>query len=161
MKKIIVLLLMMSAVLTLSAQGEWKTVKTEADDLRGIKGGETCLYTEECIGSFVVWDWKDPQFLLVSDNGIFNINSGGWLEILIGFYNNDGGLIEKMKLWLSKEEGSGYKHARTIGNGMIPPGQKKKVNKIFKALQSTDGYIRIVAPRYDTVDFDIKIPPYK
>lgn len=152
---------MLSAVLTLSAQGEWKTVKTEADDLRGVKAGEMCICTEEGVGSFVVWDWKEPQFILVSDNGIFNINSGGWLEILIGFYNNEGVMIEKTKLWLSKEEGSGYKYARTISRGMIPPGQKKKVNRIFKALKSTDEYVRIVAPRYNTIDFDLKIPPYK
>jgi len=139
----------------------WKITKMEADELKGTKGGNVCMYTETGIGSIIVWDWNDPQFRLVSHDGIFNINAGGWLEILVGFYKDDGTLIDKMSLWLSSEDGSSYNYARTISKGMIPPGQKKKVNKIFKALQSDNGYVRIVAPRYNVVDFDIKIPSVK
>ena len=66
-----------------------------------------------------------------------------------------------MNLWLCKEDGSGYSYARTVNKGIIPPGQKKKVNKIFKALSDGTGYVRILAPRYNTTDFDLKITPYR
>lgn len=138
-----------------------ETVETEADELKGTKGGKLCVYSYEGVGSFVVWDWYDPQIRIVSESGIFNINSGGWLETLVGFYDNNGKMIDKFNLWLSREDGSGYSYARTVNKGLIPPGQKKKVNKIFKALHSGSGYVRIVAPRYDAIDFDLKIPPYK
>jgi hypothetical protein len=41
-----------------------------------------------------------------------------------------------------------------------PVGQKGKVKKIFKALLSGTGYVRIVAERFQTTDFDMKIIPY-
>ena len=146
---------------TIAQDSAWKTIYAEADELKGTKGGNVCMYTETGMGSIIVWDWNEPQFRLASSDGIFNINAGGWLEILVGFYKDDGTLIDKMNLWLSNEDGSSYNYARTISKGMIPPGQKKKVTKIFKALQSDNGYVRIVAPRYNVIDFDIKIPPYK
>lgn len=161
MKKVITMMLMLTAVLTASAQGRWETIETEADELKGITGGNVYRYTDDNIGSFIVWDWNDPQMRIVSHDGIFNINSGGWLKILIGIYDAEGKMIEKTDMWLIKEDSRGYTYARTISKGMIPAGQKKKVNKIFKALQFGDGYVRIIAPRYNKTDFDLKIIPYK
>ena len=161
MKKTLLSLVMFMITFTASAQGAWTTSKEEADELKGIKGGTVCIFSETGVGSFVVWDWNEPQIRLVSDSGIFNINNGGWLEILVGFYDDNGKMKDKMNLWLCKEDGSGYGYARTVNKGLIPPGQKKKVNKIFKALLDGTGYVRILAPRYNTIDFDLKITPYK
>lgn len=160
MKRFLLFLVTLSP-LVVSAQGQWSIQATEADELKGTKGGDVCIFTETGIGSIVIWDWNDAQIRIISDNGIFNINSGGWLETLVGFYDGKGNMTEKMKLWLCKEDGSGYSYARTVNKGMIPPGQKKKVNKIFKALRADDGYVRIVAPRYNAIDFDLKITPCK
>ena len=154
MKKLLVLLMLLVAIAA-QAQGEWREVKVEADELRGIKEGTSYIFTEPGVGSLVVWDWNDPHIRIVSDNGIFNINSGGWLEVLVGFYDESGKMTDKMNIWFGKEDGSGYGYART------PSVQKKKVGKILKTLQSGKGYVRIVAPRYDKTDFDLKIPVYK
>ncbi len=162
MKKLLSIAFMLLMVLKVSAQeiGTWNRILVEPDELKGEKGGMTYIYTQTGAGSFVVWDWNDYQFRLVSDNGIFNINNGGWLKTLVGFYDSNGKMIEKMNLWLSKEDGSGYSNARTVMKP-IPPGQKGKVKKIFTALKEGDGFVRIIAPRYDKADFDIKILPIK
>ena len=51
-----------------------------------------------------------------------------------------------------------YRDAGFMNN---PVGQKKKVRKIFEALRSGVGYVRIVTPRYDNSDFDIKILDFR
>ena len=156
MKKLLSIAIMLLMVITVSGQGTWNKIVVEPDELKGEKGGITYIYTQEGLGSFVVWDWDEYQFRLVSDNGIFNINEGGWLKTLVGIYDASGKMVEKLNLWLSKEEGSGYSHARTVKKP-IPPGQKSKVKKIFTAIKEGNGYVRIIATRYDKADFDIKI----
>jgi hypothetical protein len=161
MRKVLSIAILLLMTITASAQGAWISSEEEADELKGTKGGTICVFTEAGMGSFVVWDWNEPQIRLVSDSGIFNINNGGWLEILVGFYDDNGKMKDKMNLWLCKEDGSGYSYARTVNKGVIPPGQKKKVKKIFNALLSGTGFVRIVAPRYNKLDFDLKVAPYK
>lgn len=160
MKKMFFIITLLLAAVTASAQGEWQTITTEADELKGTHGGDVCIYEIKGTGSFVVWDWNDPQIRITSDNGIFNMK-GGWLKTLVGIYNGSGKMKEKFELWLGEEDGSGYRYARTINKGMIPPGQKKKVKKIFDALLSGEGFVRIIAPIYDKADFDMKIIPYQ
>lgn len=83
--------------------------------------------------------------------------------VLVGIYDADGKMTEKFKLWLDLVRDSGLKDLRTRNAGGMsnPVGQKKKVRKIFEALRSGAGYVRIVAPRYDNSDFDIKIPAFR
>jgi hypothetical protein len=71
-------------------------------------------------------------------------------------------MIEKFKLWLDKENNTRNQVLRTRNAGTManPVGQKGKVKKIFKALLSGTGYVRIVAERFQTTDFDMKIIPY-
>ena len=38
---------------------------------------------------------------------------------------------------------------------------KKNIKKVLEAVKQGDGYVRILTGRYQTTDFDIKIPPYK
>lgn len=78
---------------------------------------------------------------------------------MVGIYDANGTMTEKFEMWLDLVRDSGYKDLRTRNAGSMsnPVGQKKKVRKIFEALRSGVGYVRIVAPRYDQNDFDIKI----
>ena len=46
---------------------------------------------------------------------------------------------------------------RNAGIMFNPVGQAKKVKKMYKHLHTT-GYLRIVAPRHEASDYDIKIP---
>ena len=66
-------------------------------------------------------------------------------------------------MWLDRVDNNKDRIVRTRDAGGMsnPVGQKGKVKKIFKALQSDGGYVRIVAERFQSTDFDIKIPPFK
>ena len=83
--------------------------------------------------------------------------------VLVGIYDANGKMTEKFEIWLALVSDSGYKDLRTRNAGSMsnPVGQKKMVRKIFEALRSGVGYVRIVAPRYDNSDFDIKILPFR
>ena len=160
MKKIFFIIAFLLFIIKTNAQGQWISKTVATDELLGEKGGKTCIYHDPDMGTLVVWDWNDPQFRIISKEHIFNINSGGWIKTLIGIYDDRGNLTEKIELWLTSESSRDYTYARTISSGMIPPGQKKKVRKLFKALQNSSGYVRIVAQRYNDTSFDLKVIPY-
>ena len=171
MKKIAFMLVAMLAVAcTAQAQGTWKKTVTEADELKDEVASDVFVYNVDGMGQFVLWNWDEYQFRLISDNEQFNIDSGyssitggyAGLQVLVGIYNNDGKMIEKFKLWLDKESNTRNQVLRTRNAGTManPVGQKGKVKKIFKTLLSGSGYVRIVAERYHATDFDMKIMPY-
>ena len=152
------------------AEGKWDKVTVEADELKGIEGGTTYIYTAPKMGSFVIWDFDKFQYRLVSDEAQFDIESG-WgkytghysgIKVNVGIYNDDNVLIDKFEMWLDKEDNRANRFVRTRDAGGMsnPVGQKGKVRKIFNALKSGSGYVRIVAARYNTTDFDIRIKPY-
>ena len=87
----------------------------------------------------------------------------GDLDQLVGIYDENNKLTEKFKMWLDRSDNKANRVVKTRNAGGMsnPVGQKGKVKKIFKALQSDKGYVRIVAERFHSTDFDIKIPPYK
>ena len=171
MKKVITMMLMLTAVLTASAQGRWEIIETEADELKGTTGGTAYIYTDPEMGSFVFWGFKEYQYRLISDHAQFNIENiynrfdGGHsgIIVLVGLYDANDKLIDKFDMWLDKEGNKSNRFVRTRDAGGMsnPVGQKGKVKKIFNALQSKSGYVRIVGERFDTTDFDIKIPPFK
>ena len=160
---------MLLMAIHIGAQG-WQKIYVEADELKGEKGGEVFMFTDPNVGSFVVWDFNRPQFRLVSDKELFNttIASGfGYtikgLTAIVGIYDSNGNLKEKFNMWLDLEDNTSHRFVRTRDAGGMsnPVGQKGKVKKIFKALQSSDGYVRIVAERYNSSDFDLKITPFE
>lgn len=170
MKKVFILFAMLTT-LNVGAQGVWEKTTIEADELKGQVGGEVMIYTVSQMGSFVCWGWDNYQFRLTSDEAQFNINAGynqysgsyAGVSILVGIYDNNDKLIEKFNMWLDREDNVGNRFVRTRNAGTMsnPVGQKGKVKKIFKALQSNSGYVRIVTERFNTTDFDIKIKPYQ
>jgi hypothetical protein len=170
MKKVLFLIVAMMVQSASWAQGEWEKVETEADELKGQQARTVYAYRSEGMGSFIVWDWNEYQFRLISSEAQFDIDAvSGMLSTsygvlaLVGIYDDDGKMIEKMELWLDKEDNRGNRFVRTRNAGTMsnPVGQKGKVKKIFNALQSGHGYVRIVVPRYDRSDFDVKIYPYQ
>lgn len=151
-------------------EGKWQKVSVEADELKGIEGGTSYIYTVPKMGSFVFWDFDQFQYRLVSDEAQFDIESG-WgkytgrysgIKVNVGIYNDSNILIDKFEMWLDKEDNRANRFVRTRDAGGMsnPVGQKGKVRKIFNALKSGSGYVRIVAARYNTTDFDIRILPY-
>ena len=82
---------------------------------------------------------------------------------MVGIYDENDKLTDKFTMWLDRVDNKGNMIVRTRNAGGManPVGQKGKVKKIFKALQSDTGYVRIVAQLFQSADFDINIPPYK
>ena len=170
-KLLVTLIFALSCTMGVTAQteGKWHVSQVEPDELKGDPGGSRYVYEMENMGRFVVWDWNEYQFMISSlhpfaterVSGMVSVSNGEL--VLVGIYDADGKMTEKFKLWLDLVRDSGLKDLRTRNAGSMsnPVGQKKKVRKIFEALRSGVGYVRIVAPRYDNSDFDIKIPAFR
>ena len=151
--------------------GGWEITKIAADELKGNEAYTAYKYYQPGEGSFIFWGFNEFQYRIFSDNGIFNYQTGynrysgsySGESVTVGLYDRDGYLIEKFDMWLDRESDKGgtYLRTRNAGGMNNPIGQKGKVKKIFKHLQSESGYVRIVAKRYNRADYDIKIPPVK
>lgn len=151
--------------MTAQTEGKWHVSQVEPDELKGEPGGSRYVYEVANIGWFIVWDWNEYQFMLSGLHPFATEHVSGMVSshtgelVLVGIYDANGKMTEKFELWLDLVRDSGHKELRTRNAGYMstPIGQKKKVRKIFEALRSGVGYVRIVAPRYDNSDFDIKI----
>ena len=168
MKKLLTIALMLIGI-TAYAQGTWTTVKVEADELKGIKGGESYQFSADSIGSVEITDWKKDRITITTNEGVFEyskhevVNSVTHMnkvvyvsKILIGLYNSEGALQEKL-------DGESYfddenpKSLLVVGRTFK---QTRQMKLMLKALQSGDGYMRIVVKRKEMPDFDLKITPY-
>lgn len=155
---------------TLSTGG-WQITQKEADELKGNAAYSSYVYNQPGMGSFVFWGYNEHQFRIISDNGVFNYESGynrfsgsySGENVAVGLYDGNDKLIEKFNMWLDRDKSKSgtFLNTRNAGSMINPVGQKGKVKKIFKHLQGDSGYVRIVASRYNHTDFDIKIPPVK
>ena len=173
MKKIvtITIALMMAIAMSAQGEGEWQKHESKADELKGSTGGTYYTYVVPGLGGFMFDGFDTYQFCLLSDGVQFNIETGysqfagsyAGIIVLVGIYDDDGHLKEKFKMWLDRVDNMGNYAVKTRNAGGMsnPVGQKGKVKKIFKALQSDGGYVRIVAERFQRTDFDLKIPPYR
>ena len=168
MKKLLLtFILALSCTLGVMAQteGKWHVLQVEPDELKDEPGGSRYVYEVENVGWFIVREWDKYQFMISSFHPFAAehvsdlVSSYDGELVLVGIYDANGKLTEKFEMWLDLVRDSGYKDLRTRDAGFMnnPVGQKKKVRKIFEALRSGAGYVRIVAPRYDKSDFDIKI----
>lgn len=175
MKKVILTLIMALTGITANAQttknlGKWERTTIEADELKGQEASDVIIYTVSGMGDFVCWGFDEFQFRLISSEAQFDIDAGygryvgsyAGLKANVGIYSEDGSLVEKFEMWLDKEDNRANRFVRTRNAGTMsnPVGQKGKVKKIFRALKTGSGQVvRIVAPRFNTSDFDITITP--
>ena len=164
MKKLLTIALLMLAGLTASAQeGTWSTGMNEADELKGTLGGPYYRYDVEGIGSFILWDWEDWNFKIITDKGKFEDtfapNTGNYyVMISMGLYTPDGHLTDIFENSLAIHRDG--KSAWINKNWMYKTSHKKMIKKMFHALKSGEGYVRIVCKRKDMSDFDLKITKY-
>ena len=164
MKKLLTMVSLLLSLMT-SAQGTWEKVVREADELKGQKESTAFIYTDETVGSFIFWD-GEVKFRLVSTHEQFHFDSAYnrfsgtyyFATILVGFYDNNGNLVDKFDMNLDLEDNSANRFLMADTSRI---GHKKKINRIFEALRSDSGYVRIVASRYQSTDFDLKIIPNK
>jgi len=173
MKRImtITIALMMAIATSAQEEGTWQRHESKTDELKGLSGKTYYTYTVPGVGGFMFYGFDTYLFCLLSDGVQFNIETGysqfagsyAGVTVLVGIYDDDGQLKEKFKMWLDRVDNMGNYAVKTRNAGGMsnPVGQKGKVKKILKALQSDGGYVRIVAERFQRTDFDLKIPPYR
>ena len=167
----ITIALMMAIAMSAQGEGAWQKHESKADELKGSTGGTYYSYIVPGLGGFMIFGFDNYQYFLISDSGQFNFDAGyrqfagsyAGVTVLVGIYDEEGQMKEKFKMWLDRVDNKGNCIVRTRDAGGMsnPVGQKGKVKKIFKALQSGRGYVRIIAERFQRTDFDLKIPPYR
>jgi hypothetical protein len=164
MKKLLTIALMLLVELTANAQGTWSKGMLEGDELKGTTDGPYYLYEVEGMGSFVVWDFDDWAFKINSENGVFDVwhnNQGShYIYVTLGLYTLDGKLTEKWEGTI-KADHVALKMAWINKNAIYYPSTRKKLKKMFRALKSGEGYVRIISKRRNVEDFDLKVMPYK
>ena len=165
MKRMMIIFAAVIWLLPLSAQGVWTVEHLDGDELKGQEAGDVYVYTMPDMGSFILRSFDVYQFRLTSDVCQFDIEHVGALSgvtVHVGIYDEQGKMTEKFDMWLDRENNKGNRFVRTRNAGTMsnPMGQKGKVKKIFKALQSGKGFVRIVGARFEHVDYDLKILPF-
>ena len=165
MKKVLFLSLMMAMAIIANAQGKWYSKKVKGDELKGTKDVIAYNYIVEGMGSFIFGGFDIPQYELYSPISQFNTKVSGeyiGMTVHVGIYDDNDNLLDKFTMWLDKDMSqSGMIRTRNASRMFTPVRQEKNMKKIFAAMKSGKGYVRIVAERYNDTDFDIKIPPYK
>ena len=169
MRKLLTITLMLVGM-TAYAQGAWRTVKVEADELKGIKGGESYQFSVDSIGSIEITDWRKDRIVITANSGEFEyskqevVNSVTHMnktvyvsKVLIGLYNSEEALQEKLD-GESYFDGENPKSLLVVGRTFT---QTRQIKRMLKIVQSGDCYLRIVCKRKDMPDFDIKTTPYQ
>lgn len=144
-----------------SAQGKWHVSHREADELKDQKAQDVYIYDVAGVGSLVVWDWKSPNFRLISEKGMFRkMVSGGntFIPVTVGFYDESGKLEKKFTINLLEELNHGGKF---IATGDFYLLGRKDIKKTLARLKSGKGYVRMLAMLYNQPDFDLRVTPFQ
>lgn len=170
MRKLLAIALMTMLTTSTNAQGQWTTVKVEADELKGVKGGESYQYSVDSVGSIEITDWKKDRIVITTNDGVFEyskhevvnpvtrMNKTVYIsKVLVGLYNVEGTLQEKLDGESYFDEEGDSKSLLVVGRTFT---QTRQIKRMLKAVQSGEGYLRVVCKRKDMPDFDIKTTPY-
>jgi hypothetical protein len=162
MKRLMTIALVLLVGLTVCAQGKWRVSHRQADELIEQEERDVYIYDVEGVGRVVVWDWKKPDFMLITEEGFFHQQSlvgvGLCVPIKVGFYDNGGTLKKKFDIIMFGEDNSRMKSIVTGGWYRAGRGN---IRKTLAQMKSGDGYVRIVADLANRSPFDIKITPYQ
>lgn len=153
--------LVLLVALTAGAQGKWTVSHREADELKGEEAQDVYIYSVHGIGSLVVWDWKSPNFRLISEKGMFRkMVSGGnvYVPVKVGFYDESGKLEKSFTINLLEEPNHSGRYIATADFYMLG---RKDIKKTLARLRSGKGNVRMLAMLYNQPDFDLSITPYQ
>lgn len=163
MKRLLTIVQMLVLTMIASAQGAWTVSYRQADELIGQDARNVYIYDVDGIGSIVVWDWKKPNFRLITEKGFFHKKMVQGVNelcvpVMVGFYDKNGTLKTKLNLIMFEEDNHGGKF---IATGGFYLGGRGNIRKIMSQMKSGDGYVRFVAELYNKPNFDIKVTPYQ
>ncbi len=166
--KLLSLLSMLIISLSLHAQGTWSEFNRQADELIGEPGGKYYKFSNDTLGAVIVREGDDWIFRVESYNGEFysKIYNGSVkrvtaVNILMGLYDANGKLLEKLDDEIEGEESQSFRIAWTNEDWAYTPGKRAKFRKMVSGMLSGNGYVRIVIKRMNMPAYDFKITPYK
>lgn len=149
MKKILFLMVQLFVVTNIMAQVGWSQMVHEGDELQKTKTYLSYRYEDEVGNSFIYWS-NSKDFRIISNDGLFDSDVHKTLKVQIGYYDEDGNLVKKEKKTLYILRGD-YQKAET--------GVLSKGTKLLQYLETQAGYVRILAPKYESVSpWEIKVP---
>ncbi len=152
-----------TAVPNKTQEGMWSTGMNEADELKGTEAGPYYRYDVEGIGSFILWDFDDWAFKIITEKDMFDVwhnNYGNYyVKVIMGLYTLDGKLLDKFENSIQADHNDG-KSAWINKKWIYYPSHRKKLRKMMRTLKSGDGYIRIVCARKSLSDFDMKVTKF-
>ena len=139
---------------------EWITTHFEADELTETQAHDSYRYTDENENSIVFWSFENTDFRIVSGSGIFDYNGAiRSFYAIIGYYDNDGKLIEKNEIQMCAFEGAGNQAQANLDPLIRPFPNKRRCQQLQNYLQNNHGYVRIVAPLFgENSKFDFRVP---
>lgn len=162
MKKIIFILIMMCACLSINAQ-EWKTIQIDGDELMGTQSCKAFVYQQnEDSWSFIQFDYMTDDFILKAPNSVFDFTgkgaSGGKLvKGIVGFYDDNGKLIEKIDTYCFESLSSYYNQVHSNKYSKMGGNNKKNAKKIIDYLHNNKGSVRFIIPLYNSTSFDFTV----
>lgn len=148
MKKLIMAIVcLMTMIVSVNAQ-RWETKKIQGDELMGTKSYQSISYSDASNGGGLILSNLKDRVCLYTIRGIFDYDVNDRVGIIIGFYNSNKALVKSRKniTMLKLDYQAGFIYSDEI------------IKEIYQYLSSNNGYVRIVIPRYEKVDLDLKIP---
>lgn len=166
MKNLLTIVLLLLSMKT-SAQGTWSSFNVNADELKGEPGGVYYKYAIDTLGAVTMREGEEWKFRIESYHGTFYgiVHDGSVkripaVRILMGLYDVNDKLIEKIDNDIEGDENLGYRSAWVNDEWPYTPGQRTKFKKMISGMWSGNGYVRIVIKRINMPDFDLKITPF-
>lgn len=127
----------------------WKSITLKGDTLIGLD--IRSMYFYETRGGAIGFRPENGVIVIYTKGSIFDykvINHS--VKVIVGYYNSDNDLIksERVRFRVWKEKGT-FAHC-------IKREVNDRINNFLSA--QSGNYIRIVAERYHSSEFDIKVP---
>ena len=159
MKKILLLLFLMCATLTGSAQ-YWEKYHGEADELKGTSSEDLHYANIPNVGIVIIHDELD-LITFGTRKGIFDYKRYKTyytvVDGIVGMYDENGKLIEKVNIRASVSEDSPGL-AKAYFNTDFDYEGAGVVKKVVSWIRNNKGSVRFIFPKYGDVDFDVKLP---
>lgn len=147
MKKFLWLIVCLMTMISANAQ-KWSTSLIKGDELKGTITYKSISYESQKAGGLFILSSLTDRVCVGVLRGIIDYDVNDRAGVTIGYYNSNGKLIDSRKnvTFLKLSSTSGFIYSDEI------------IKEIYQYLSSKTGYIRMLVPRYDRDDLDIKIP---
>ena len=147
MKKFIFTVLLV--FISYASFAQWDISLNNGDELLNIPAHYFHIYHDNINGAAsIAFKSNDDSFLVTPIKGIFDYNQDDLCKVIIGFYENDK-LTNKIET-----------NFTVVNNGKIAGTFGETGQKIIMHLKNK-GDVRIILPKYNSSNIDIRIPMNK